>query len=106
MVKESYQTAVPLHCCTPTFKIDFWGSFYIRQLKYALDNSVKIYLRQFSAVLVTITHAGRSAVPVLSASPLQTILNIIEPGVVGSCIISFILIKKFNQMDFLLFETV
>lgn len=34
------------------------------------------------------------------ASPLQTILNIIEPGVASSCIISFILIKKFNQMDF------
>lgn len=57
-------------------------------------------LREFSAVLVAITHTdGTVAVHVLDGS-LQTILNIIELGFAGSCVISFILIKKFNQMDF------
>jgi len=58
-------------------------------------------LREFSAVLVAITHTdGKVAVHVLSGRPLQTILNIIELGVADRCIISFILIKKSNQMDF------
>lgn len=68
-----------------------------------LDQTIKMCLIEFSAVLVAITHAdGTVAVHLLNGSPLQTILNIIDVGVAGSCIISFLLIKKFNQMDFLI----
>lgn len=58
-------------------------------------------LTEFNAVPVAITHTdGAVAVHVLNGSALQIILNIIELGVPGSCIIS--LIKKFDQIDFLM----
>lgn len=72
-----------------------------RCLGLLLHRIIKMCLTEFNAVPVAITHTGGTvAVHVLNGSPLQIILNIIELGVAGSCIIS--LIKEFNQMDFLM----